>query len=66
MKVIVSPDGESTGKFASMVQAFPNIWSGSVLDVGCRSRQLKDALPKETVSCARKFNITAMKVSFAN
>lgn len=47
MKVFVSPDGESTGKFASMVQAFPNIWSGSVLDVGCRSRQLKDALPKE-------------------
>jgi len=48
MKVLVSPDGESTGKFASMVQAFPSIWSGSVLDVGCRSRQLKDALPKET------------------
>jgi hypothetical protein len=48
MKVFVSPDGESTGKFASMVLAFPNIWRGSVLDVGCRSRQLKDALPKET------------------
>lgn len=50
MKIFVSPDGESTGKFASMVQAFPNIWSGSVLDVGCRSRQLKDALPNETVN----------------
>lgn len=49
MKVFVSPDAESKGKFVSMVRAFPKIWSGSVLDVGCRSRQLKDALPKETV-----------------
>ena len=49
MKLFVSPDGEITGKFASMVQAFPNIWSGSVLDVGCRTRQLRHALPKETV-----------------
>ena len=48
MKVFVSPDSESAGKFASMVQAFPNIWSGSILDIGCRSRQLKAALPKET------------------
>lgn len=48
MKVFVSPDSESSGKFASMVQAFPHLWSGSVLDVGCRYRQLKDALPKET------------------
>jgi hypothetical protein len=49
VKVFVSSDKKSIGKFASMVRAFPNIWSGSVLDVGCRSRQLKDALPKETV-----------------
>jgi methyltransferase family protein len=48
MKVFVSPGLESTGKFASMVRAFPSIWSGRVLDVGCRSRQLKDALPQET------------------
>jgi hypothetical protein len=48
MKVFVSPGLESTGKFASMVRAFPDIWTGRVLDVGCRSRQLKDALPKET------------------
>ena len=48
MKVIVSPDSETTGKLASMVRAFPNIWSGSVLDVGCRARRLKDALPQET------------------
>lgn len=48
MKVFVSPDLESTGKFASIVRAFPNIWSGRVLDVGCRSRRLKDALPDET------------------
>ena len=48
MRVFVSPDLESTGKFASMVRAFPNIWRGRVLDVGCRSRGLKDALPQET------------------
>jgi hypothetical protein len=47
MKVFVSPDGESTGKFGSIVRAFPNIWSGRVLDVGCRSLQLKNALPRE-------------------
>jgi hypothetical protein len=50
MKVFVSPNGDSMGKFVSMVRAFPNIWSGSVLDVGCRSRELRDALPKETVN----------------
>jgi hypothetical protein len=49
MKVFVSPNGDSKGKFVSMVRAFPDIWGGSVLDVGCRSRQLKDALPKETI-----------------
>ena len=48
MKVFVSRNCESIDKFVSMVRAFPNIWSGSVLDVGCRSRQLKDALPQET------------------
>ena len=48
MKVFISPNGESTGKFAGMIQAFPNIWNGRILDVGCRSRELKDALPKET------------------
>src|SRR6266404_1363182 len=50
MKVFVSPNCESMGKFVSMVRAFPNAWSGSVLDVGCRSRQLRDALPKESVN----------------
>jgi hypothetical protein len=50
MKVVVSPNCESMGKFVSMVRAFPNAWSGSVLDVGCRSRQLRDALPKESVN----------------
>jgi hypothetical protein len=48
MKVFVSPDLESAGKFSSMVRAFPKIWNGSVLDVGCRSRELKDALPRES------------------
>jgi hypothetical protein len=50
MKVFVSANCESMGKFVSMVRAFPNLWSGSVLDVGCRSRQMRDALPRETVN----------------
>jgi SAM-dependent methyltransferase len=33
------------GKFQGMVRAFPDIWEGLVLDVGCRSGQLKGALP---------------------
>jgi SAM-dependent methyltransferase len=49
MKIIVSPDVTSSGKFVSTVRAFPKIWSGTILDVGCRSRQLKDVLPVDTV-----------------
>jgi 2-polyprenyl-3-methyl-5-hydroxy-6-metoxy-1,4-benzoquinol methylase len=48
MKVFISLDLDSAGKFASIVRAFPGIWNGRVLDVGCRSRKLKDALPEES------------------
>jgi len=47
MKVIVAAESATAGKLASIVQAFPNIWRGRVLDIGCRSRELKDALPQQ-------------------
>ncbi len=45
MNVFVSPSRDEHGKFKGIVQAFPNIWKGTVLDVGCRSGNLKQALP---------------------
>jgi SAM-dependent methyltransferase len=35
------------GKFQGVVQAFPNVWGGLVLDIGCRHGNLRHALPKE-------------------
>ncbi len=46
MRVLVSSSRDEVGKFLGIVQAFPNIWEGLVLDVGCRSRHLKRVLPK--------------------
>jgi SAM-dependent methyltransferase len=44
LKVFVCPSQGEMGKFQGVVQAFGNIWEGSVLDVGCRSGHLKHAL----------------------
>jgi SAM-dependent methyltransferase len=49
MKVFVSPDADSMGKFTTIVHAFPHVWNGRVLDVGCRSGQFRDALPNGNV-----------------
>lgn len=49
MKVFVCPVSEEEGKFQAIVTAFPNIWSGSVLDVGCRTGQLKHVLPSKDI-----------------
>jgi SAM-dependent methyltransferase len=35
---------EESGKFRAVVDAFPDIWRGRVLDAGCRSGLLKTAL----------------------
>ena len=48
MRVFVSPNGDAASKFATMVREFPDIWSGRVLDIGCRSQQLKQVLPRQT------------------
>ena len=47
MRVFISPNRDEMGKFQGVVQAFPAIWGGSIVDVGCRSEHLKNALPKE-------------------
>src|SRR5690242_10840480 len=47
MKTLVSPNGDN-GKFVTIVREFPYVWEGRVLDVGCRSQQLKRLLPPET------------------
>ena len=45
MKVFISPSRGEMGKFEGVVQVLPDIWEGLVLDVGCRSGNLKCALP---------------------
>jgi 2-polyprenyl-3-methyl-5-hydroxy-6-metoxy-1,4-benzoquinol methylase len=37
MKVVVCPQRDEAGKYRGVVQAFPDIGTGHVLDVGCRS-----------------------------
>jgi SAM-dependent methyltransferase len=45
MNIFLCPKRDEMGKFHGIVQAFPTIWEGSILDVGCRSTHLKHALP---------------------
>lgn len=49
MKVFIAPSEKETGKFKGVVHAFPDIWKGSVLDVGCRSGNLKNVLNEKNV-----------------
>ena len=49
LKVFLSPTRDEQGRFGGVVQAFPDIWRGLVLDVGCRSGNLKYALPSGAV-----------------
>ncbi len=50
MNVFVSPSGNDVGKFQALVGAFPDIWEGLILDVGCRSGNLKRVLLKGKLS----------------
>lgn len=45
MRLVVSPTPDEQGKFAGLARAFPSIWSGDVLDVGCRTGNLRRVLP---------------------
>ena len=46
MKVFICARPDEIGKFYGVVETFPDIWGGSILDVGCRSRNLKFVLSK--------------------
>lgn len=48
MKVIVAGAGD-IGKFTAVTSAFPDIWRGRVLDVGCRSGNLARVLEPNRV-----------------
>jgi len=37
-------DGGADGKARGVVQTYPGIWSGTIVDVGCRSRDVEKAL----------------------
>jgi len=49
MKVFVAPDDPEVGKFKGVIDAFPGIWNGSVLDVGCRKKKLSTLLATSPV-----------------
>lgn len=44
MRVFVSPRPDEIGKFQGVVNAFPNVWKGRMLDVGARSGHMKEAV----------------------
>ncbi|MEO0132929.1 MAG: class I SAM-dependent methyltransferase [candidate division WOR-3 bacterium] len=44
MNCFVCDNKDENGKLSTVVKAFPEAWKGSVLDVGCRTKQLKTSL----------------------
>jgi len=50
LNVFVTPLPNDIGKFFGVIKAFPNIWEGSVLDVGCRSGGFKQVLSTFSLS----------------
>jgi len=44
MEVFVAPRRDETGKFQGIVEAFPYLWRGHVLDVGSRSGRMRDVI----------------------
>lgn len=44
MKLAILDGGSSLQKAQGVVRTYPSIWQGSVVDVGCRSRELETAL----------------------
>ena len=45
MTVIVAPTRDGVGKLRGIVSTLNNVWSGRILDVGCRSGDLRRTLP---------------------
>jgi SAM-dependent methyltransferase len=48
VNIFVCPSTDEIGKFQGIVEAFPGVWDGLILDVGCRSENLSHVLPKGT------------------
>jgi len=49
MKTLVTQGPDEQGKLQSSAMAWPEVWQGRVLDVGCRSKTLQSVLPSEHV-----------------
>jgi hypothetical protein len=49
MKVFTCPRPDEVGKFCGIVDAFPDIWEGCILDVGCWSGNLKHVFEERSV-----------------
>jgi SAM-dependent methyltransferase len=49
MNVFTAPAAGEMGKFQGVTRAFPQAWDGSLLDVGCRSGNLKRCLNRPGV-----------------
>jgi len=47
MKVYVCPESNEQGKFLGVIRAFPTIWKGRLLDVGCRTGLFREMLARE-------------------
>jgi SAM-dependent methyltransferase len=50
MKLLTMRGVTVTEKAVSIVDAFPSVWAGQVLDIGCRNHELEDALARRGVS----------------
>jgi 2-polyprenyl-3-methyl-5-hydroxy-6-metoxy-1,4-benzoquinol methylase len=44
MEIFVAPGRDEMAKFEGVINAFPDVWEGLLLDVGCRKGNLKRAL----------------------
>lgn len=50
MDTFIAPAPGETGKFRGVIQAFPAIWEGHILDVGCRSGNLRRMLASKQIT----------------
>jgi len=48
VKIFSCPQPDEEGKFRGIVDAFSDIWEGYILDIGCRSRNLKHVLEERS------------------
>jgi SAM-dependent methyltransferase len=50
MKLLTMRGGTLADKAEAIVDGFPSVWTGQVLDIGCRNRELEGALARRGVS----------------